>query len=89
MYEAIGTRFLQRLMVSTSIPPGCPQHIFKSVALSILGAMAAVPEIATQHDLLEMVDPVLTTFANGDSGYSLSTAFYLTVVPPRRRRIRA
>lgn len=58
IYEAIGFQFLNRLLMSTEAPEGCPSFIYKSVALSIVSSFCSVPDIVNSPDVLGII-PVL------------------------------
>lgn len=58
LFDAIGFKFLKKLLKSDKIPDDCPPAVYKSVALSILSAFLQEEEIATHKDVLENI-PIL------------------------------
>ena len=41
LFEAIGFKFLKRLLLSPDVPADCPPLVYKSVALSILSSFCS------------------------------------------------
>lgn len=58
LFDAIGFKFLKKLLKSDKIPDDCPPAVYKSVALSILSAFVQEEEIATHKEVLENI-PIL------------------------------
>ncbi|XP_071453980.1 neurochondrin homolog [Hetaerina americana] len=52
LFEAIGFKFLKKLLLSSEVPIDCPPLVYKSVALSILSCFCSDPEIATHQEML-------------------------------------
>ncbi|KAH0568941.1 neurochondrin homolog [Cotesia glomerata] len=59
IFEAIGSKFLRRLMVSNDVPAGCPPDIYRSIAFSILTAFCNEPELAQHPDMISHVPALL------------------------------
>lgn len=55
LFEAIGFKFLKKLLKSENVPDDCPPAVYKSVALSILTCFCQCEELATHHDMLENI----------------------------------
>uniref|UniRef100_A0A2A4J775 Neurochondrin homolog n=1 Tax=Heliothis virescens TaxID=7102 RepID=A0A2A4J775_HELVI len=52
LFEAIGFKFLKKLLTSNSVQDDCPPSVYKSVALSILTTFCNDPELATHPEML-------------------------------------
>jgi len=65
LFEAIGFKFLLRLLNSPS-SPDCPDILYKSVALSILTAFCADPTIAERPEMLEAIPTFLQILEKAD-----------------------
>lgn len=55
IFEAIGFKFLKRLLLSSEVPADCPPQVYKSVAMSVLSCFCADPQLATHPDTLTNV----------------------------------
>ncbi|XP_048249169.1 neurochondrin-like [Haliotis rufescens] len=55
MLDALGFRFLTRLMKTASVPEGCPSTIFKSIALSILASFAQDTQVLSNKEMKKQV----------------------------------
>lgn len=53
--EAIGFKFLKRLLLSNDVPVDCPPMMYKSVALSVLSSFCSEPELATHPEILSNI----------------------------------
>ncbi|OXA42705.1 neurochondrin homolog [Folsomia candida] len=65
LFEAIGFKFLLRLLVSPSTPE-CPAVLYKSVALTILTTFCSDPKIAESKDMLDAVPIFLDIIEKAD-----------------------
>ncbi|XP_057337886.1 neurochondrin homolog [Microplitis mediator] len=66
IFEAIGSKFLRRLLVSNDVPVDCPPQVYKSVALSILTAFCSDPELARHPDMVAHVPALLEIVSQAD-----------------------
>ncbi|XP_067664158.1 neurochondrin-like [Haliotis asinina] len=55
MLDALGFRFLTRLMKTASVPEGCPPTIYKSIALSILASFAQDTQVLSSKEMNKQV----------------------------------
>uniref|UniRef100_A0A1B6EF11 Neurochondrin n=1 Tax=Clastoptera arizonana TaxID=38151 RepID=A0A1B6EF11_9HEMI len=55
LFEAIGFKFLKRLLLSPDVPVDCPPLVYKSVALSILSSFCSEEELATHPEMLQNI----------------------------------
>lgn len=55
LFEAIGFKFLKKLLKSDKLQDDCPPAVYKSVALSILSAFLQEEQLATHKDTLENI----------------------------------
>ena len=54
LFKAVGFDFLDRL-VQSQPPEGCPEYLFQSIALTILGCFATDPEILLHSRMLDKI----------------------------------
>lgn len=66
LFEAIGAKFLRRLLASDSVPVDCPPQVYKSVALSILTAFCSEPELAFHPDMVGHIPALLDIVSQAD-----------------------
>ena len=50
--EAIGFKFLKRLLLCHDVTADCPPSVYRSVALSVLSSFCSDPDLATHPDIL-------------------------------------
>lgn len=55
LFEAIGFKFLNKLLKSNDVPVDCPPIMYKSVALSILVCFCETEELACHKDMLSNI----------------------------------
>ncbi|XP_046550791.1 neurochondrin-like isoform X2 [Haliotis rubra] len=55
MLDALGFRFLTRLMKTANVPEGCPPTIYKSIALSILASFAQDTQVLSSKEMKQQV----------------------------------
>lgn len=67
IFEAIGFKFLKRLLLTTDVPVDCPPAIYKSVALSILTVFCNEPELATHPEMLANIPVFLDIVQQADA----------------------
>ena len=48
IFDSVGFSFINRLLISTEVPPGCDQSVYRSLALTLLACYSTDPELA-QH----------------------------------------
>lgn len=59
LFEAIGAKFLRKLLSSDDVPVDCPAQVYKSVALSVLSSFCSEPELAAHPDMIGHVPALL------------------------------
>ncbi|XP_020295699.1 neurochondrin homolog [Pseudomyrmex gracilis] len=66
LFEAIGAKFLRKLLSTKSVPVDCPPQVYKSVALSILSAFCKEPELACHSDMIGHIPALLEIVSQAD-----------------------
>ncbi|KZC06444.1 PREDICTED: neurochondrin homolog [Dufourea novaeangliae] len=66
LFEAIGSKFLKKLLSTQTVPVDCPPQVYKSVALSILSAFCGEPELASHSDMIAHVPALLEIVSQVD-----------------------
>lgn len=66
LFEAIGFKFLKKLLKSDQVPDDCPPAVYKSVALSILTAFCQEESLATHKEMLENIPVFLEIVQTAD-----------------------
>lgn len=66
LFEAIGAKFIRKLLSSDTVPVDCPPQVYKSVALSILSAFCGDPELAAHPDMVGHVAALLDIVSQAD-----------------------
>ncbi|XP_026476614.1 neurochondrin homolog [Ctenocephalides felis] len=66
LFEAIGFKFLKKLLLSADVPEDCPPLVYKSVALSILTCFCQDEELATHKEMLENIPVFLDIVQTAD-----------------------
>lgn len=66
LFEAIGAKFLRRLLASDSVPVDCPPQVYKSVAMSVLTAFCGDPELASHPDMVGHIPALLEIVSQAD-----------------------
>ena len=66
LFEAIGTKFVKKLLSRQTVPVDCPPQVYKSVALSILSAFCGEPELASHPDMISHVPALLDIVSQAD-----------------------
>ncbi|XP_076165161.1 neurochondrin [Ptiloglossa arizonensis] len=66
LFEAIGSKFIKKLLSSQTVPVDCPPQVYKSVALSILSAFCGEPELASHPDMIAHVPALLDIVSQVD-----------------------
>ena len=59
LFEAIGAKFLRKLLSSDDVPVDCPPQVYKSVALSVLSSFCGEEELASHPDMIGHVPALL------------------------------
>lgn len=67
IFEAIGFKYLKRLLLTTDVPIDCPPSIYKSVALSILTVFCNEPELATHPEMVANIPVFLDIVQQADA----------------------
>ncbi|KOC66678.1 Neurochondrin like protein [Habropoda laboriosa] len=66
LFEAIGIKFLKKLLSPQTVPVDCPPQVYKSVALSILSAFCGESELASHPDMIVHVPALLEIVSQAD-----------------------
>nr|CAD7460705.1 unnamed protein product [Timema tahoe] len=66
LFEAIGFKFLKKLLLSNDVPEDCPPLVYKSVALSVLSSFCSEPELATHPEMLANIPVFLEIVQQAD-----------------------
>lgn len=66
IFEAIGFKFLKRLLLTSDVPVDCPPVVYKSVALSILTTFCNDPEVAVHEEMLANIPVFLDIVSQAD-----------------------
>lgn len=66
LFEAIGTKFLTKLLSTQVVPVDCPPQVYKSVALSILSAFCGESELASHPDMIVHIPALLEIVSKAD-----------------------
>lgn len=66
LFEAIGFKFLKKLLKSDQVPDDCPPAVYKSVALSILTSFCQDESLATHKEMLENIPVFLEIVKSAD-----------------------
>ena len=67
LFEAIGFKFLKKLLTSNSVQDDCPPSVYKSVALSVLTTFCNDPELATHPEMLANIPVFLEIVQKSES----------------------
>ncbi|XP_011310048.1 neurochondrin homolog [Fopius arisanus] len=70
LFEAIGSKFLKKLLLSNEVPVDCPPQVCKSVALSILSAFCMEPELASHQEMIVQVPGLLAMVSQSEEDAS-------------------
>ncbi|XP_012164176.1 neurochondrin homolog [Bombus terrestris] len=66
LFEAIGKKFLAKLLSTQVVPVDCPPQVYKSVALSILSAFCGESELASHPDMITHIPALLEIISQAD-----------------------
>jgi hypothetical protein len=66
LFEAIGAKFIRKLLTSDNVPVDCPPQVYKSVALSILSAFCSDSVLASHSDMVGHVPALLEIVSKAD-----------------------
>lgn len=66
LFEAIGFKFLKKLLLSNDVPSDCPPLVYKSVAISVLSAFCSDEGVATHPDMLANIPVFLEIVQKAD-----------------------
>lgn len=67
LFEAIGFKFLKKLLTGNSVDDDCPPSVYKSVALSILTCFCNEPDLATHPEMLANIPVFLDIVQTSDN----------------------
>ncbi|KAI5643155.1 neurochondrin domain-containing protein [Phthorimaea operculella] len=67
LFEAIGFKFLKKLLSANGLGDDCPPSVYKSVALSILTCFCNDPELATHPEMLANIPVFLDIVQTSDN----------------------
>ncbi|XP_043255491.1 neurochondrin homolog [Colletes gigas] len=66
LFEAIGSKFIKKLLSTQTVPIDCPPQVYKSVALSILSSFCGEEELASHPDMITHVPALLEIVSQVD-----------------------
>lgn len=46
IFDSVGFSFINRLLITTDVPPGCDENVYRSLALTLLACYSTDPELA-------------------------------------------
>nr|XP_014352512.1 PREDICTED: neurochondrin [Latimeria chalumnae] len=55
IFDAVGFTFPNRLLASTEAPDGCPSHIFRALAVTLLACFCTDPDLAGHPQILNKI----------------------------------
>lgn len=67
LFEAIGFKFLKKLLTSNNVQDDCPPSVYKSVALSILTCFCNDPELSAHPEMLANIPVFLDIVQTSDN----------------------
>ncbi|CAH2094658.1 unnamed protein product [Euphydryas editha] len=67
LFEAIGFKFLKKLLTGNNTQDDCPPSVYKSVALSILTCFCNEPELSTHPEMLANIPVFLDIVQTSDN----------------------
>ncbi|OWR53798.1 neurochondrin homolog [Danaus plexippus] len=67
LFEAIGFKFLKKLLTGTNVQDDCPPSVYKSVALSILTNFCNEPELSSHPEMLANIPVFLDIVQTSDN----------------------
>ncbi|XP_041969345.1 neurochondrin homolog [Aricia agestis] len=67
LFEAIGFKFLKKLLTGNNVQDDCPPSVYKSVALSILTTFCNEPELAIHPEMLANIPVFLDIVQTSDN----------------------
>lgn len=67
LFEAIGFKFLKKLLTGTNEQDDCPPSVYKSVAMSILTCFCNEPELSTHPEMLANIPVFLEIVQTSDN----------------------
>lgn len=67
LFEAIGFKFLKKLLTNNNVQDDCPPSVYKSVALSILTTFCNDPELSTHPEMLANIPVFLEIVQTSDN----------------------
>lgn len=66
LFEAIGFKFLKKLLLSNEVPADCPPMVYKSIAISVLSSFCSDEAVATHPDMLTNIPVFLEIVQKAD-----------------------
>ncbi|XP_023246483.1 neurochondrin homolog isoform X2 [Copidosoma floridanum] len=66
LFEAIGAKFIRKLLISDEVPVDCPSQVYKSVALSVLSAFCNDSVLASHPDMVGHIPALLEIVSQAD-----------------------
>ena len=61
LFDAIGFKFLNRLLSTRNVPNGCPPDVYQSLSLTILACFATDEELCSHSEMINKIPMLLTT----------------------------
>lgn len=66
LFEAVGSKFIRKLLISDDVPVDCPPEVYKSVALSILSTFCNDSVLASHPEMVGHVPALLEIVSKAD-----------------------
>ena len=74
LFDAIGFKFINRLLNTTNVPSDCPQDIYNSLALTILACFSTDEELRVHPEMLTKIPLFLAGISNSAEGSNVNEA---------------
>lgn len=52
IFDSVGFSFINRLLITTDVPPGCDENVYRSLALTLLACYSTDPELAAHPQVV-------------------------------------
>ena len=76
LFDAVGFNFLNRLLKSSSVPSGCSQDIYRSLALTILACFATDEELLVHPEMTSKIPVFLGGISDEEENVNISNDCY-------------
>lgn len=64
IFDSVGFSFINRLLVTTEVPPGCDASVYRSLALTLLACYSTDPELALHPQVAGKTTVVVEVLAD-------------------------